>query len=157
MEFTFRYRVRPANLLLLAMVNVYRSMAGVVNIVFTLSMILLEYRFWAEINAFLRVLIALGILLFPFFQPLFIYLRGRKIVSRMPDDLEMRINAKGIEIVSAKGSSQVKMSDLKSVTRIRGLIVLYARNKQGFILNGETLSGKGPELYAFLSKRAGKR
>lgn len=156
MEFVFKYRVRPENLLLLAMANVYRSMAGVVNIVFTLSMILVAFRFWTSVNLYLKILIALGIALFPIFQPIVMYLRSKRIVSRMPDNMEMRIDGKGVTVASSGKSSLLKYSDLTSVTRIQGMLILNTRSKQGFILDRQTLGGKDQELYAFLSKHVGK-
>lgn len=155
MEFSFRYRVRPGNLVILALVNVYRSMAGVVNIVFTVSMALLAYRFWPSANLGLRILMPLGIALFPALQPLVIWLRSKRIVSAMPEDMEMRIDAGGITVTAGEKSSRVSLTELKSVTRIRGMLILYTRTKQGFILNRETLAGRERELYAFLAKRAG--
>lgn len=157
MEFVFPYRVRPENLTILALVNVYRSMAGVVNIVFTVSMILVAYRFWAEISLPLRALVAAGILLFPLFQPLVIYGRSKRIVSRMPADMEMRIDGKGIAVTAGSQNSRIGFSELNSVTRIRGMLILYTRSKQGFILNRETLGDKEKELYGFLARQAGFR
>lgn len=157
MEFAFRYRVRPENLVVLALVNVYRSMAGVVNIVFTASMILTAYRFWAEISLPLRALVAAGILLFPLFQPLVIYLRSRRIVSRMPEGMEMRIDGKGIAVTAGENRSRIAFAEIKSVARFRGMLILYARTGQGFILNRETLAGKDRELYEFLARHTGVR
>lgn len=139
------------------MVNVYRSMAGVVNFVFTAAMVLLAVRFWLTVNIGLRSLIVLGIMLFPVLQPLVIYLRSKRIVSKMPENMEMRIDAGGITVTAGDKSSQVKFTDLKSVTRIRGMLILYTKSKQGFILNKETLAGREKELYAFLGKQAGKK
>jgi len=155
MVFVLPYRVKPVNLLLLAMVNVYRSMAGAVNFVFTASMILLAVRFWAEANVYLRILNVAGILLFPLIQPLIIYARGRKIVDRMPEGMEMRIDDRGIEIKAGESKSLVTYPELRSVTRIRGMLILYTRSRQGFILNRESLGDKGREVYAYLSKKAG--
>ena len=74
----------------------------------------------------------------------------------MPADMEMKIDAGGITVTAGEKSSRVSLAELKSVTRIRGMLILYTRTKQGFILNRETLNGKERELYAFLAKRAGK-
>lgn len=155
MEFSFRYKVKPQNVWVLGMVNMYRSMAGVVNIIFTLSMVLLALRFWTGAAASLKILIAAGILIFPVFQPLLIYLRSRKIVSRMPSDLKMTIDDKGIEVASEDNRSHIDFSDLKSILKIRGLLVLHTHSQQSFILNGETLEGQGEKLYSFLSQASG--
>ena len=154
MEFSFHYEVKPVNLLILGLTNIYRSMMGLVNIIFTLSMVLLAYRFWPVVGIGMKIPITAAILLFPFFQPLFIYLRSRRIVSQMPDNLQMTINNKGIDISSESSSSHINYTDLKSITRIRGILILYTRTRQGFLLNTQTLDGKGDKLYDFLSKKA---
>ena len=156
MEFNFHYKVKPGNLLILGLTNIYRSMMGLVNIIFTLSMVLLAYRFWSGTGLGIKILIITGILLFPLLQPLFIYLRSMRIVSQMPDNLEMTINNEGIKISSENSSSHVNYTDLKSVTRIRGILILYTRSRQGFILNKQTLDDKGDKLYDFLSKKANR-
>lgn len=155
MEFVFNYKVRPSNLMVLGLTNIYRSMAGFVNTIFTLSMVLVAYRFWPEAGAEIKLLIGTGILLFPVFQPVFIYLRGRRIVSQMPVNLEMAIDGNGISVRSDKSSSLIGFSELKSVVRVRGILIIYTRSKQSFILNKETLNGKEEELYSFLMERTG--
>lgn len=157
MQLRFKYKVRPGNLWVLTMINMYRSMIGVVNVVFTLSIVLLAVRFWPEASLFVRLLITAGILLFPVFQPLIIYLRSKKIVAEMPDNLEMIISDKGIEVQSGNKHSHMKFEELKSILMIRGILVLYTQSKQSFILNKQVLDGKGQDLYDFLSKNRGNQ
>lgn len=154
-EFVFNYKVRPANLVILGLTNIYRSMIGMVNIIFTLSMGLVAFRFWFEVNTIIRIIIAAGIMLFPLFQPLFIYLRSSNIVSKMPENLEMRIDNEGITVKSDESSSHMNFSDLKSIIRIRDILILYTRSRQGFVLNKQTMEDKGEELYDFLCDKAG--
>ena len=152
-EFSFRYRVRPANLWVLSMINIYRSIVGVVNFVFTVSMIMLAYRFWPETGLVIRLGMTAGILLFPVFQPLMILFRSRKIVRRMPGDMRMDFDDKGMTIVSEERNSHVNYKDLKSVVRVSGMLILYTQNKQGFILDRRVLENRGTELYDFLVKK----
>ena len=56
MEFKFRYRVKPVSLWILTMVNIYRSMMAVINIIFTVSMAGLIYRFWLDAGVAYRIL-----------------------------------------------------------------------------------------------------
>lgn len=154
MEFSFRYRVKPMNVWILSMINMYRSMVGVVNIVFTLSMVLLALRYWPGAGLNLRVLMSAGILLFPAIQPFFIWRKSIKIVSKMPSDMEMSIDIKGIEVISGENRSHVNFADLKSITRISGMIVLYTHSKQSFILDREALDGQDEKLFRFLSQVA---
>ncbi|MBN2657550.1 MAG: YcxB family protein [Spirochaetales bacterium] len=153
MEFSFQYKVRPGNLLILGLANTYRSMAGLVNLIFTISMILLAVRFWTDGSRDVKILIVAGILLFPLVQPLFIYMRSRKIVASIPDGLEMKIDGSGIRVISEKSSTLIPFSDLISVKRVGEILILYTGTKQSFVLNKQTLGGQGQELYDFLSAR----
>lgn len=152
-KFSFHYSVKPANLWVLSMINIYRSMVGVVNFVFTLSMIMLAYRFWPETGLALRLAMIAGILLFPVFQPLMILFRSRKIVRRMPGDMHMNFDDKGLTISSEGKNSRINYKDLKSVVRISKMLILYTQNKQGYILDKRILENRGRELYDFLVKK----
>ncbi len=152
MEFRFKYQVRPESLWLLSMHNMYKSMVGLVNIIFTVSMVLLAFRFWPELRLSLKLAVAAGILLFPLFQPLFLFLRSRKIVSRLPGDLEMIINAEGLVITSGESRSVIAYADLKSILRLRGMLVLSAKSGQTYILGKVILEDKEQSLFDFLSK-----
>jgi hypothetical protein len=154
MEFKFRYRVKPVSLWILTMVNIYRSMMAVVNIIFTVSMVLLIVRFWNSAGATNRILMVAGLLLFPVLQPLLIFWRSREIVGRMPGDLQITFHQNGIEIWTCGGkSSHVDYAEVKSVIRIFRMLIIYTRSKQGFILDDEMLSDKGKNLSIFLSEK----
>lgn len=153
MVFSFDYKVKPKNLWVLSMINTYRSMVGVVNIVFTASMVLLAVRFWSESGWPVRLLIAAGILFFPAVQPLIIYLRSKKIVSTMPEGMKILFDSKGMTVSAGEQKSQVGYSELKSVIRVSGMLILYLNSRQGFILDKENLAGKGGELFSFLKKK----
>lgn len=158
MKFSFPYRVRPVSLLLLSLMNIYRSMAGVVNIIFTVSMGLLAFRFWSETSLPLRLLMAAGILLFPVFQPLMIFLRSRKIVSRMPDAMRIDFDRQGMTITAENHNSHldhssVAYSEIKSVIRIMGMLIIYTQTGQGFVLGREIIGDNEDTLYKFLVKQ----
>lgn len=156
MDFSFHYKVRPVNLWVLSMINIYRSMIGVVNIVFTASMVLLIIRFWLESSWIFRILMIAGILVFPVIQPLMIFLRSRKIIRGLPLNMRMDFDSKGIRISAEKMDSLVPYEDLKSVIQISGMLILYTQSKQGFILDKEILQDKGAKLYQYLTKKLRK-
>ncbi len=152
MDFRFDYRVSPVNLWVLTMVNIYRSMMGMINFVFTVSMVLLAVRFWPGVSVGIRVLITGGILLFPLLQPVSIFFRCRKIVRRMPGDMEISFEKKGITTSTGGQSSVLAYGDVRSVVRVFNMLIIYSRSRQGFILSDDILKGKGRELYNFLKK-----
>ncbi len=153
MKYSYLYKVSPQSLLILSMVNIYRTMLSVINIVFTGSMILLAIRFWSEVNPFLRILFLFGILLFPVVQPLVIYLRSRKIVGNMPDDMVISFDSDGITISSESGRAEISYGSLKFVHRIAGMIIMYTRDGRGYILGRGILGDNGIQLFKFVSQQ----
>jgi len=153
MEFKFHYSVKPVSLWVLTMVNIYRSMMAVINIIFTVSMAGLIYRFWLDAGVAYRILMLAGLCLFPVLQPLLIYLRSRKIVNQMPKDLDITFDQTGFEIANDSKNSRVNYAEVKSVTRICKMLIIYTWSKQGFILDKQMLADKGKNLSVFLTEK----
>ncbi len=126
---------------------------AVINVIFTISMALLLYRFWSESGVTARILMLGGLILFPVLQPLLIYLRSRKVVRQMPKKMEITFDQTGFEIANDNKNSRVSYADVKSVTRIFKMLIIYTRAKQGFILDQQMLAGKGKDLAVFLAEK----
>lgn len=139
--------------MILSLVSIYRSLLGVINIIFLVSMILVTIRFWQEAAWIYRALMLLGIALFPILQPAAIYLRSRSIVARIPDGLEMHIGPDGILISGQNDSTSLTYSDLTAVNLIAGMIVIHTTGKQGYTLSRQVLGGKTHEVYELLQRR----
>jgi hypothetical protein len=139
------------------MVNYYRSFLGVCNLVFTISMILLAVRFWSDSTMGIRTLISAGILLFPVFQPVMIYFRSRRIVGRMPGEMEISFDESGITTSANGKNSHVDFSEVRSVVRIFNLMIIHTRSKQGFILSDRVVGDKRESLYNFIKENVNER
>ena len=139
--------------MILSLANIYRSLLGVINIVFLVSMILVTFRFWEDAAGIYRVLMLLGIGVFPILQPAAIYLRSRSIVARIPEGLEMHIGPHEISISGHSDSTSLAYSDLTAVQLIAGMIIIHTRGKQGYVLSRRVLGGKTQEVYDLLSRR----
>ncbi len=157
MEFKFRYRVKPVSLWILTLVNIYRSMMAVINIIFTLSMAGLIYRFWLDAGVVYRILMVVGLCLFPVLQPLVIYLRSRRIVGQMPDDLLITFQQTSFEITNASKRSRVDYTEIKAVISLFGMLIIHTQSKQSFILDNQVLAGRGKRLSAFLAEKITSR
>ncbi len=153
MVFSFNYCIKPANLWTLSMMNIYRSFTGAVNTVFTASMVLLAVRFWNETGIPVRILIILGICIFPVVQPLLILWRSRNIVKKMPADMHINFTDNEMIVASGKKNSHVDYWELHSIVRVFGMIIIYTRKKEGFILSKEVLADKSAVFFEFLSKQ----
>ncbi len=148
--FRFSYSVKPEDLWVYTMVNIYRSFLGVCNLVFAVSMILVAVRFWSGGSLGIRILISAGILLYPVLQPLLIYFRCRRIVNRMPREMEILFDKTGITTSANGESAHVNFSEVKSVVRILNLMIIYTQSKQGYILNDRVMEDKSKSVFNFI-------
>jgi hypothetical protein len=156
-DYRFPYGISPGEMTVLGMANIYRSMPGVVNMVFTVSLILVTYRFWDTVGWAIRVLMILGAALFPLLQPGIIYLRSRKIVSKMPRDMEMRIRKDGISIDTEDNSTLIEYGDIATFRRIAGLLVLQTSGKQSYVLSPRHLGKRTEEVFELIRSRIRRR
>jgi hypothetical protein len=120
-------------------------------------MILLAVRFWSDSSVGIRALISVGILLFPVFQPLMIYLRCRRIVGRMPGEMEISFDESGITTSANGKNSHVDFSEVKSLITIFNLMIIYTRSKQSFILSDRVMENKRESLYNFIKENVNER
>ena len=67
MEYCFKSDVKPIDLWKIAMLKIYKSYTGIINIVFSVAMVFLCVRFYGEVGSFLRTVL---IFLLIFFNPL---------------------------------------------------------------------------------------
>lgn len=156
MDVRLTYKLKPENLWYVSMYKTYSSMAGLVNIIFTVSMVLLALRYWPEVKLLFKCLMTAGILLFPVLQPLLIYLRSRKLASGMPGNLEMRINKDAVHISSGKTHSRLSYRDFIPPRRIRGMIILQTVSGHSYLLDKPSLNGKDQIVFDFLAKAMSK-
>ncbi len=157
MEYRFQYSVKPSSLWVVAMINIYRSFLGVINIVFTLSMVLLAIRFWDAREGHFQILFILGIILFPLLQPLLILQRCRRVVKKIPRDMEIIFDASGMTTRAGDKSTTLPYREIRSVIRAFGLTIVYTRSREGFILTDALLQGQVKEFTAFIRSRVAKK
>ena len=73
MEYEFKNKVSVFDFFGMAMANTYKLPLGLVNVIFTVSLIALSLKFWNQAGDVLQVFMLLGCLIFPVFQPFFIF------------------------------------------------------------------------------------
>lgn len=78
MTYQYKSGVRAADFSRMSMRQTYHSVAGMRNVVFTAAMIRLTVKCWERSRDMVQVLLLFVCLLFPAFQPIGIYFRGRR-------------------------------------------------------------------------------
>ncbi|MEE3494251.1 MAG: YcxB family protein [Butyrivibrio sp.] len=153
MEYRYISDVKPKDLWLIAMIRTYRSLAGVINVVFTVAMIMLTIRFWGSSGAFIRTVLILASMLFPVFQPFAIYLRSIKQLETLPGRVELTFNDAGVHVSSEGKQEDIKWNKIANAIKQSNMIIVMSDSTHGYMLTNRILGDEKDEFYDFLCKK----
>jgi hypothetical protein len=153
MHYEYKCDVKPADLWKMAMIRTYRSPLGIVNIVFTVAMVLLTMRFWVTAPDMLRILMILGIALFPVIQPLAVYGNSVKQLEDMPRDMELFFDDKGMRVTTGGKSEDIRWKRIANAIKRKNMIVIMSDDRHGYMLTDRALGNEKEEFYDFLCEK----
>ena len=153
MEYRFKCDVKASDLWKMAMTRTYKSLVGLVNVIFTVAMILLTIRFWAETSDLFRVLMVLGCILFPVIQPLAIYGNSVKQLENLPKDMELLFNEGGIRVFVGDESELIRWNKVRNAIKRSNMLVVMSDDSHGYMLTNRALGDQKEELYEYICKK----
>lgn len=153
MEYKYMCDVKASDLWKMAMVRTYKAAIGVVNIVFTVAMILLAFRFWKTAPDILRVLMIFGCLVFPVIQPLATYGMCVKQLENMPRDMELKFDDVGVHVSTGGDSELIRWNKVRNAIKRSNMIVVMSDDSHGYMLTNRVLGNEKEEFYNFLCSK----
>ena len=115
MNYEFKYKNTAFELFKLYFFFLYSSLAGIVNIIFTVAMIVLIYSKWNVATGLLRVVLVIAVLFFVLFQPVIMYNKAR-------------VNAK-------EGKREyIDWKKIRAGKRFPQMLIIFTDNTNGYIL-----------------------
>ena len=153
MEYKYMCDVKASDLWKMAMVRTYKAAIGVVNIVFTVAMILLAFRFWKTAPDILRVLMIFGCLVFPVIQPLATYVMCVKQLENMPRDMELKFDDVGVHVSTGGQSELIRWNKVRNAIKRNNMIVVMSDDSHGYMLTNRVLGDQKEEFYGFLCSK----
>ena len=153
MEYRFKCDVKASDLWKMAMTRTYKSLPGLVNVIFTIAMILLAIRFWATASDLLRVLMVFGCILFPIIQPLAIYGNSVKQLEDLPKDMELLFNDGGVRVFVGEKSESIAWKRIKNAIKRSNMIVVMSDDSHGYMLTNRVLGDQKEEFYQYICKK----
>ncbi len=153
MKYQFNYQTEAADLWLLSMSTIYRSLVGVCNIIFTVAIIAVAVTFWSEVHMTWRVLMMLGIGLFTVIQPLLIYQRAKKQVAALPQDMVISLDEKGIHVFTNQEQSHIKWQNVKGISPKANMLIIHSSVQHGFMLTNKVLGSEREAVYQYVTSR----
>ncbi len=153
MEFRFQCDVKAMDLWKMAMSRTYRSWVGVVNIVFSVSVLLLTFRIWGTSGGAVRGLLVFACLLFPVIQPLAVYGRSIKQLENQPKDMELLVNAAGVRVIAGVQTQQLGWGQIRNAVKRREMIIVMSDARHGYMLSNRVLGEQKEAFFDFLCSK----
>ena len=153
MEFRFENRIKPMDLWKMSMTHTYRSLAGLVNIIFTVAMIVLYINFGKKVHDLVEVLIFVACVWFPFVHPFFVLLGARGQVAQIPKDLVMEFDDWGMHVSAGNQKQHMAWRDIKSAVKQYNMIFIRSDAKHGYMLNNKMMGSQKEEFWTFLQSK----
>lgn len=147
-DFCFKSEVTAFDFWKSTMRKTYKSLAGVINIVFTCAMLVLAIKFLKNAKILEQSLIVLGCIWFPLIQPVFVYFRQRKVVKFMPKDLILEFNEQGMKVRLGNQEEKIPWKKFDHIEIETGMVIFFSDARHGYIVTNRTM---GQKREAFLS------
>lgn len=157
MRYHFKCRVTAKECWILYMQRIYHTMVGIISVIMAISMIALTIRFWGESNATARMILILACLLVPMIQPFGVYLRCRKQVKMIPEDLELKFSDKDIYVTTGGKAETIPWKKVRYVMKERNMVIIVTNSGSGYMLTNTVLGEKREEFYQFASSCISKK
>lgn len=156
MKYQFTYRTKAFDLWQLAMYATYSSIVGVINIIFTVAMFLLCVKFWENANGYIRTLLILGVSLFTFIQPVVVYIRAKRQLASVQEDMEIGFDDLGVHVKTESQNSNLKWKTIKGISKKPNMIIVYTTTTHGFILKNKMLGTQKEAFYDYVVSKIQK-
>ncbi|WP_024867113.1 YcxB family protein [Butyrivibrio sp. FCS014] len=153
MEYRYKCDVKAKDLWELSMRRTYRSMAGIVNVVFTVAMILLTLKYWGGVSDLMRTILLAGCLLFPVIQPIATYGMCVKQLEDLPGYLDLAFDAGGVYVTTDGGTQTLSWSRITNAIRQKNMIVVMSDDRHGYILTNRVLGKEKEEFFDYLCRQ----
>ncbi|MBR6308696.1 MAG: hypothetical protein IKR39_08820 [Lachnospiraceae bacterium] len=150
MEYCFKSDVKPIDLWKIAMLKIYKSYTGIINIVFSAAMMILCARFYGEVGTFLRAVLIFLLILFPILQPLAIYSRSIKQLEGLPGEVIIHFGDKGLTIDCNGQNEQIPWKRVANAYKQFNMVVVMADDRHGYMLTDRVLKDKKDEFFSYL-------
>jgi len=135
------------------MVDRYSTMAGLVQFIFIIAMILLIATKWETLGPIMRILSLIGLSLFTVIQPLFFYANAGKSIHM--DAPETSIDFSEQEMIIEVGShiQRIPYTDILQVIKKPFMLIIQPDQQHIYILTDRILGNTKKDLYEFLKTK----
>lgn len=153
MSYEYTFRNTASDFFWFRLENTYRSWMAVINLVFTAAMIALAISRFSETNLLGKVLIVIGILVFPVIQPLAMGIAAAKEAKKIPVDTTISFDDVGMHIRVKDHRQTIRWHDFHYVQKRPKMLLAVPDGQHAYLLTNRILGQDRESLYAFCESR----
>lgn len=135
------------------MIDRYSSLAGLVQIIFVVSLITLILTKWTVMGVIMKILVLIGISLFTIIQPLAFWIKAKKAIDpNMPENI-IGFDDKYMTI---KVNSHIQRIEYPNIVRVINkpmLLIVQPDDKHIYILPERILGNDKKGLFKYLKEK----
>ena len=135
------------------MIDRYSSMAGIVQIIFITSLVILVCNKWDDLGIIMRILVLIGLSLFTIIQPLAFWINAKKSIDPNMPDTELSFNDSNMIIKVNDFTQNISYSSIVNVINKPGLLVIQPDQKHIYILPSRVLGSTKKDLFEYLKSK----
>lgn len=155
--YRYNYRTTAGDLWQLSMYTIYSSLAGVCNVIFTVSVLALSIARWKEFGTGFHMLLVLGCCLFPILQPVALYGKARRQAAAIQEDTELFFDEKGLRVRQGGKEHQLSWRQIRGVAKKPTMLVIFSDASHGYVLADRITGGDKERLLAYINSRRKNR
>lgn len=135
------------------MIDRYSSLAGIVQIIFVVSLLLLICTKWNTIGLIFKILILIGLSLFTIIQPLAFWINAKKSIDPNMPETEISFDEKDMVIKVNSHVQRIPYMNIVKVVSKPNLLIVQPDQKHIYILPKRILGSNKKELFEYLKTK----
>ena len=135
------------------MIDRYSSLAGLVQIIFVVSLLILLCSKWNNIGIIIKIIAFVGISLFTVIQPLAFWINAGKSIDPNMPETELKFDEDFMIIKVNSHLQRIPYPDIVKVINKPGLLVIQPDQTHIYILPQRVLGNDKKELFNYLKTK----
>lgn len=152
MKYSFKNQVTPIDFFVMGMANAYRMPLCVINVIFAVSVVIMTVNIWDTVNDFIQVLLLILCLVFPVFQPWFLFMRSKKMADMLPQDMTLSFDDYGLRVTVGDKKEDIRWHQL-GYTQKKRYVIVFSDPKHGYIINNKMMGKQKAEFIEYLGTK----
>ena len=153
MKFSYKFKLNQKDMWGYYMIDRYSSLAGLAQIIFTISLILLLIAKWNTIGIIGKILIFLGLSLFLVFQPIAFWTNAKNSIDSNMPETELSFDEEYMVIKVQSHIQRIPYPEIVKVISKPNLLIIQPDDKHIYILPERILEGSKKELFKYLKEK----